>query len=201
MRPAPAAVNAVAKAGCGARERAVLTPSSKNDNGGVVFLGTPQVEDTLYEKLTDRGYDMRVWPAEMPENISKYKGRLSPGILASELSPGAATDPDRFDNAELAERRIEFGGAGYALQFMLDTDISAENLHPLKTKDFIVTDIDVDVAPAHIPEIAKEERLITCRVDDVDGFPRRPVVRSRFDTCVNSGVVFTLRGSTKRSDT
>ncbi len=67
--------------------------------------------------------------------------------------------------------------------------------------DNVVDPFERPFAPAHIPEIAKEERLITCRVDDVDGFPRRPVVRSRFGTCVNSRVAFALGGSTKRSDT
>lgn len=126
---------------------AVLTPESQNSDGGVTFLGTPQVEDTLYEKLEERGYEARIWPAQMPEDVDKYRGRLAPGIIEDYLIAGQATDPNRFDLPELAERRVEFGAAGYALQFMLDTDISAENLHPLKTRDFIVTDIDVDVAP------------------------------------------------------
>jgi hypothetical protein len=129
---------------------AVLTPDSQNPHGGVTFLGTYQVEDSLYNKLEERGYTLRVWPSEMPEEVAKYDGRLSPGILNSGLAVGAATDPARFDTAELIERRIEYGGAGYALQFMLDTSPSSENLHPLKTRDFIVTDIDVDVAPDYL---------------------------------------------------
>lgn len=126
---------------------AVLTPDSQNPDGGVAFLGTPQVEETLYEELQKRGYETRIWPAQMPDDLGKYGDRLSPGIANSGLAPGDATDPDRFDLPELAERRIEFGAAGYALQFMLDTDTASENTHPLKTKDFIVMDVDVDVAP------------------------------------------------------
>jgi hypothetical protein len=115
--------------------------------GGVTFLGTYQVEDSLYNKLEEKGYELRIWPAEMPSEMSKYHGRLAPGIDNSGLAHGTALDPDRFDTSELIERRIEYGGAGYALQFMLDTSIADENIHPLKTRDLIVMDVDVDVAP------------------------------------------------------
>jgi hypothetical protein len=135
---------------------AVLTPMSKdnphysNEHGGVTFLGTPQVEDSLYNNLGEKGYDLRIWPAEMPDDLSKYHGRLSPSILDSGLPPGAATDPARFDLPELVERKVEYGTGGYALQFMLDTSIADENIHPLKIRDLVVLDIDVDVAPDYV---------------------------------------------------
>jgi hypothetical protein len=126
---------------------AVLTPESQNPDGGVTFLGTYQVEDSLYLKLEDKGYESRIWPSEMPKEIIRYRGKLAPDILDDALTPGEPTDPDRFGTFELTERQVEYGTAGYALQFMLDTTPSDENLHPLKTGDFIVTDVDVDVAP------------------------------------------------------
>ncbi len=126
---------------------AVLTPDSQNPEGGVTFLGTYQVEDSLYNKLEGKGYELRIWPAEMPEDLTKYHGRLAPWVESCGLPPGTALDEKRFDEAELIERRIEYGSGGYALQFMLDTTISDENFHPLKTRDLIVMDIDVDVAP------------------------------------------------------
>jgi hypothetical protein len=126
---------------------AVLTPDSQNPEGGVTFLGTYQVEDSLYNKLEEKGYVLRIWPSEMPEELSKYQGRLAPWIPTADLPAGTALDPDRFDSAELQERRIEYGGGGYALQFMLDTSVADENIHPLKTRDLVVMDVDVDVAP------------------------------------------------------
>jgi hypothetical protein len=123
---------------------AVITP---HPSSSVVFLGTYQVEDSLYNKLEEKGYQLRIWPAEFPEDCSKYVGRLAPSIIDESGTPGEATDPDRFNMAELVERRVEYGLSGYALQFMLDTSPSDEERNPLKCRDFIVTDIDVDVAP------------------------------------------------------
>jgi hypothetical protein len=126
---------------------AVLTPDSQNKMGGVAFLGTFQVEDSLYRKLSDKDYTLRIWPSEMPKDTSKYLGDLAPSVLTSGVAPGTPLDPKRFDTPELLERRVEYGGSGYALQFLLDTTPSAANLHPLKIRDLIVMDIDVDVAP------------------------------------------------------
>jgi hypothetical protein len=129
---------------------AVLTPESQNPEGGVTFLGTFQVEDSIYGKLEEKGYELRLWPSEMPNDADKYLGRLAPGIRDSGLEPGRATDPMRFDTFELEERRVEYGGSGYALQFMLDTSPADEDLHPLKIRDLIVHDLDVDVAPDYL---------------------------------------------------
>jgi hypothetical protein len=126
---------------------AILTPAAQQGKqGGVVFLGTPQVEDSIYGKLPERGYTFRIWPAEVPEKTEPYLGLLAPGII--EIGPpGTPTDPARFDKSELAERRLEYGRAGYSLQFQLDTTLSDLDRHPLKLSDFIVMDTDVDVAP------------------------------------------------------
>jgi hypothetical protein len=131
---------------------AVLTPEAKaGKHGGVTFLGTPQVEDSLYNHLEEKGYTIRVWPARYPDDLSKYADRLCPEILhrlnVGEASPYAPVDPDRFDEAELVAREVEYGKIGFALQFMLDTSLSDEDRHPLKLRDFVVMDIDRKVAP------------------------------------------------------
>lgn len=129
---------------------AILTPASKSgEEGGVVFLGTPQVEDSLYNHLPEMGYSFRTWTSEVPEDVEKYNGTLAPSLveLAEGGRSGEATDPKRFDASELEERRLEYGRIGYALQFMLDTSLSDEDKHPLKLRDFIVTQTDVDIAP------------------------------------------------------
>lgn len=127
---------------------AVLTPRAKSGEiGGVVFLGTPQVEDTLYAKLPDMGYDVRIWPAEVPKDPARYGERLAPMIAEMDAEPGTPTDPERFDEFELAERLQEYRRAGYSLQFMLDTSVADEDLYPLKLRDLIVFDTDLDTAP------------------------------------------------------
>jgi hypothetical protein len=126
---------------------AVLTPEAQERGGGVTYLGTYQVEDSLYNKLEEKGYELRIWPAEVPKDNNKYFGRLAPSVENTVLPVGEALDPDRFDMTELIERQIEYGAAGYALQFMLDTTLADENIHPLKCRDLCVMDVDVDIAP------------------------------------------------------
>ena len=114
---------------------AILTPKAQaGEDGGVVLLGTPQVEDTMYGKVP-----------ETPEN---YGGLLAPMIqeMCDEgVPPGTPTDPKRFDRAELAERLEEYRPAGYALQFQLDTSLVDADLHPLRMRDLIIAPTGVDV--------------------------------------------------------
>ncbi len=128
--------------------------------GGCTYLGTFQVEESLYITLEDKGYELRIWPAEVPEDASVYKGRLAPSIQEmadAGVAPGTPTDPGRFDRTQLAARLVEYGPAQYALQFMLDTSQAAANIHPLKLRDFIVYDVDSTVGPDYITWAGTDE--------------------------------------------
>lgn len=119
---------------------AVLKPG-----GFILYLGTPQVEASLYERLPERGYTIKIWPAEIPENPDIYRGRLADYVvrlMASGAKAHTPVDPLRFDETELGGKRIEYGAAGYALQFMLDTSPSSAEKYPLKCKDLLLTDVD-----------------------------------------------------------
>jgi hypothetical protein len=124
---------------------AILKP-----DGRVVFLGTPQTEQSLYELLPERGYETRIWPAQFPEEtaLGKYGNRLAP-LITKRLStkkaiPGEPTDPKRFDSEDLAERKLSYGRAGYSLQFMLDTSLSDAERYPLKLQDLIVMNLNAE---------------------------------------------------------
>lgn len=128
---------------------AVLKP-----DGRIIYLGTPQCEMSLYNTLTERGYDMRVWPARYPtlEKIEKsYGTRLAPMLYEKieydESLQGKPTDPDRFDEEDLIERELSYGRSGFALQFMLDTSLSDANRYPLRLRDLMVMSCDPDKAP------------------------------------------------------
>lgn len=125
---------------------AILKPL---DTSRIIYLGTPQNEDSLYNKLPERGYQIRVWPAEMPEeeNLPKYRDTLAPFIMDLGLSTGEPTDPNRFDAEDLLERKASYGRAGYQLQFMLNTALSDEEKFPLKMRDLLITDLDPERAP------------------------------------------------------
>lgn len=125
---------------------AILKPG-----GRIVYLGTPQLEQSLYRKIErERGYVARVWPVEIPQDVDKYHGRLSPFItelIAKGAPPGEPVEPSRFDLADLVKRRASYGKAGYALQFMLDTTPADVDAHPLKLRDLIVSDCDLKMGP------------------------------------------------------
>lgn len=126
---------------------AVLKPG-----GHVLYLGTPQTEQTLYNRLLERGYDLRVWPSEVNESYFKrMKDKLAPYIKmlwANGLKPGDSTDPKRFTSADLMERRLSYGAAGYSLQFLLDPSLSDAARYPLKLRDLLVLPLDTERAPA-----------------------------------------------------
>ena len=122
---------------------AIIVPGAR-----IIYLGTPQTEMSLYNQLPERGYETRIWPALYPEvsKIDSYKGMLAPMIdKAVRENPslaGRTTDPKRFSDEDLMERRLSYGRAGFALQFMLDTSLSDGDRYPLKVSDLIVMNLN-----------------------------------------------------------
>lgn len=119
----------------------------------IIYLGTPQTEQSIYTRIRTRGYDCRIWPARYPSGAEqeKYGGQLAPDIVADlTATPGLvghATDPERFSDMDLAEREASYGKSGFALQFMLDTSLSDAERYPLKISDLMVMDLDNEEAP------------------------------------------------------
>lgn len=125
---------------------AILKP-----NGQIIYLGTPQNEASLYNTLQQRGYITRIWPVLYPESQverESYGGNLAPFIAQRydsdpEKWAGKPTDPERFDDIEIAKRKLSYGRAGFALQFMLNTNLSDYEKYPLKVSDLIVEELDM----------------------------------------------------------
>ena len=125
---------------------AILKP---DDDSKVLFLGTPQSEDTIYNKLSERGYIKRIWPSQhITEKVNElsYDGCVS-SICVDDTREGESTEPLRFSDIDLAEREASYGRTGFAMQFMLDTRLSDVDRFPLKTSDLIVMSVDPSVAP------------------------------------------------------
>lgn len=114
----------------------------------VIYLGTPQTEDSIYNKLPET-FRVYIWPAQIPtpQEVDKYGPRLAPYILGLKGKPGDPTDPRRFTASDLLDRRLEYGASGYQLQFMLNTQLSDEDKYPLKVRDLIIADTAVDSGP------------------------------------------------------
>jgi hypothetical protein len=141
---------------------AIIKPGGK-----IKYLGTPQTEESLYNKLPERGYTIRIWPARYPKpkDVLGIYGDSLASVIAGPLAkdPGIAgkpTDPVRFDNDDLMERELSYGRSGFALQFMLDTRLSDADRYPLKLGDLVVTSINDDVAPEKVIWAASPEYVI-----------------------------------------
>ena len=119
------------------------------DSSRIIFLGTPQCEDSIYNKLRERGYNTRIWTSEYigtDTNQKVYDGAVAPIIADSDQPVGRTTEPLRFTDVDLEERKLSYGRSGYALQFMLNPRLSDTDRYPLKINDLIVHDLDNEVA-------------------------------------------------------
>jgi hypothetical protein len=139
---------------------AILKPL---DDTRIIFLGTPQTEDSVYNDLVKRGYTRILWTARYPDpKWMQHNGHeLAEELLQRiEADPslqtgygldglrGAPTDPARFDEEELQSREAAYGRAGFSLQFQVDTTLSDQDRYPLKLRDLIVMDFG-EMAPDH----------------------------------------------------
>ena len=124
---------------------AILKPG-----GEIMFLGTPQTEESIYNKLRMRSYECRIWPARYPEKPEKYGEALAPVIQTECIeNKGRPTDPGRFSDLDLLEREASYGRSQFTLQFQLDTTLSDLERFPLRLTDLVVMELD-DHAPQKI---------------------------------------------------
>ena len=140
---------------------AILKPG-----GRILYLGTPQTEMSLYNQLPERGYEVRIWPALYPEikTVIKYKGALAP-MITKALEENAEkanqpTDPRRFSEEDLMERKASYGKAGFALQFQLDTSLSDADRYPLKVGDLVIQNLNPVMAHLKVAWSAAPELCI-----------------------------------------
>lgn len=128
---------------------AIIKPDEKSK---ILFLGTPQCEDTVYRSLQERGYDTKIWPAQhvtQSKNNLTYNDNISQLCVSTEKE-NKTTEPLRFSDIDLADRKVSYGSAGFALQFMLDSKLSDVEKYPLKINDLLVMSIDDEVAPEKV---------------------------------------------------
>jgi hypothetical protein len=121
---------------------------------------------SLYNQLPERGYEVRIWPALFPEikTVIKYKGALAP-MITKALEEDAErankpTDPRRFSEEDLMERKASYGKAGFALQFQLDTSLSDADRYPLKVGDLVIQNLNPVMAHLKVAWSAAPELCI-----------------------------------------
>ena len=131
---------------------AVLKPL---DHTKIIYLGTPQTEQSIYNALPERGYEIRVIPARYPtpEQVKRYGPRLGEYLIEDlKKNPKLAGKPvcSRFTEQVLIEKMAEYGQAGFALQFMLDTSLADADRYPLRLSDMVVMDLNPETAPSSL---------------------------------------------------
>jgi hypothetical protein len=169
----------------------------------VVYLGTPQTESSIYSRLPERGYDVRIWPARYPSDTRRYGGKLAPDV-AKELAAnpalaGRPTEPLRFSEEDLIERELSYGRAGFALQFMLDTSLSDVEKYPLKIRDLIVMALNGDLAPARVAWGTTEPADLPCVGLQGDRW-HKPIFWTKDDFTAYQGVVMAIDPSGRGGD-
>ena len=142
--------------------------------GRIIYLGTPQTVDSIYNNLPARGYTIRVWPGRVPTNdeAKHYGSSLAPFVAAMMDQPknqvgggvdgsrGIPTDPLLLGEESLRDKELDQGVAYFNLQHMLNTELSDENRHPLKTKNLIVMPFGIDKGPGEITWMPSPDKLI-----------------------------------------
>lgn len=121
--------------------------SSINQYGDIIYLGTPQSTESIYNNLPSRGYEVRIWTGRYPteKELHSYGDYLAP-IIRRDLERdstlqsgggltgdrGQPTCPEMYHEELLVEKEIELGAAKFNLQFMLNTRLSDADRYPLK---------------------------------------------------------------------
>ncbi len=117
--------------------------------GRIIYLGTPQSINSIYNTLPGRGYSVRIWPGRYPtaKQLENYGGMLAPLILrrlqkdeSLQVGGGALGDQGKPTDTELPAGTDEFltkkerdqGPAYFQLQHMLNTKLADAERFPLR---------------------------------------------------------------------
>jgi len=162
-------------------QRAALEHLSKDftsicQKGRILYMGTPQTVDSIYNNLPSRGYVIRVWTGRVPTNeeAKHYGETLAPYVRAMMDVPknqigggvdgtrGVPTDPVLLNEQALTDKELDQGTAYFNLQHMLNTELSDALRHPLKSKNLVVMNFGMDKAPGEITWMPSPQNLIAC---------------------------------------
>lgn len=135
---------------------------SINQYGDIIYLGTPQSVNSIYNNLPARGYQIRIWPGRYPtvDQEHCYGDFLAPMIRQDMMEnpelrtgygidgmQGAPTCPEMYDDEKLIEKEVSQGTAKFQLQFMLNTRLMDADRYPLRLNQLILMSFGTDVVP------------------------------------------------------
>lgn len=121
--------------------------------GRIVYLGTPQSQESIYNTLPARGFTVRIWPGRYPtaEQLENYGDMLAPfvrnrlaqnpalqaggGMLGDQGQP---VDPEYLTEEVLQKKELDQGPSYFQLQHMLNTRLMDALRYPLKVEDLVL---------------------------------------------------------------
>lgn len=148
--------------------------SSICSEGRIIYLGTPQSIDSIYNSLPGRGYTVRVWTGRYPtvDEEKEYGNTLAPFITQRmkenpELRTGGGILGDigrpidsRLNEDILQKKALDQGLAYFKLQHMLCTKLSDQERFPLKMRDLVFMYLNEEEAPGKIVWQPRQDLLI-----------------------------------------
>lgn len=127
--------------------------TSINQNGDIIYLGTPQSSDSIYKTLPERGYEVRIWPGRFPtpEQLKYYGTQIAPTLMrlmeshpelmgggGKHRDQGLPIEPSFLGETVLQKKEKDQGPAWFQLQHMLNTEMMDAERKPLKSDNIIV---------------------------------------------------------------
>ena len=150
--------------------------TSINQAGDIIYLGTPQTMDSIYNSLPGRGFTVQIWPGRYPnlDQRARYGGFLATWITKRlEANPslgtgggptgtdGQPTDPIILPEAILIKKELDQGRSYFMLQHMLMTDLADEEKFPLKLKNLMIAPMSREKAAVDLLHMPAPQQLIT----------------------------------------
>lgn len=175
-----------------------FTSICSQEGAKIVYLGTPQSVDSIYNSLPERGYTIRIWPGRYPTEKEEpnYHGCLAPlfvhrmqqdASLRTGGGPagdrGQVTDPILLSEDSLVQKEIDQGAAYFQLQHMLDTKLMDADRYPLSISRVVFTHVHASRMPITI-DFAPTEN---CRIIPPSG---HPLSRERMYTAAGASDTF-----------
>lgn len=150
--------------------------------GRVIWLGTPQTGDSIYNGLPARGVAVRIWPGRYPtpEQMEHYGEYLAPllrrrieedpslqtggGILGDQGKP---VDPTLLDETALQKKERDQGTPYFQLQHMLNTQLLDKMRYPLKPELLVVLRGVGDIFPVSVVRGMERQHLLPFKSADL----------------------------------
>lgn len=169
----------------------------------IIWLGTPQSTDSVYNTLPGRGVELRIWPGRYPtpDQLAHYGEHLAP-LIRNRLQrnpalgfgggalkdQGQPIDPLLLGEEKLQAKELDQGTSYFQLQHMLNTRLVDAMRFPLKIDRLVSMLCSRDRMPLEILRGLVSATLRDFRVHGF-GFKMQTPVHASPETSALAGVV------------